>query len=1065
PEVPGLSFHHVLGIYLIAQIAGLTSNIPGGLGVFESVFVLLLGPISSSAAILGSLFVYRIVYYLFPLGVAALLLGGYELSLRRRVVVKAASLVSQWAGAIAPYFFSATTFLGGVVLLISGATPSIHGRMAWLDRFLPLPVIELSHFLGSLIGVALLLLARGLQRRLDSAWVLTSVLLAFGIVFSLIKGFDYEEAIILSVMLAILIPSRSLFYRKSSLMQEALSPGWIVAITTAVLSVVWLTAFSYKHVGFSTDLWWQFSLSGDAPRSWRAVTIVLALLAVTSISRLLRPHRPNPVVPSKNELDALTPLVAGSRYTTANLVFLGDKMVLTNTNKDAFIMYGREGRSWVAMGDPIGSENSAQEMVWQFHELADRHGGWTVFYQVRPEMVPIYLEIGLSLLKLGEEARVNLTDFSLEGSASKPLRHWHRRPESEGCTFRIVPVAEVEPILSELKVISDAWLELKNTREKRFSLGFFNEPYLLRRPVALVEREGRKVGFANLWLGAEKEEISFDLMRHSPDAPSGVMDFLIIELILWGKQQGYRWLDLGMAPLSGLEKRQAAPLWNQLAGLIYRHGEHFYNFQGLRQYKEKFRPVWEPRYMASPGGMAQYRILADVSSLVGGGISSAARSQSITEDTLSFGRFGTTYLYKPAHPNTVVLFVSGDGGWNEGVVDMARALAEMQALVVGIDITHYLRQLSLASEQCSYPAADFEALSQYMQQKEGMVTYSTPALVGYSSGATLVYAILVQAPPNTFRGAVSMGFCPDLPLTKPFCKGNGLEFVPTPKEVGYSFLPAKSLSAKWIAFQGLIDQVCNPDSVEAYVHQVENAEIVALPKVGHGFSVQKNWLPQFREAFGRLATTDPQQDIPTLHDLADLPLVEIPAHASGAHQQLLAVIISGDGGWAGIDRQIGEYFAQSGVAVVGLNSLKYFWSRKTPEQSAADLTRILRGYLSAWGKQEIILIGYSRGADVLPFMAARLPEDLLSKVALTALLGPEERVDFQFHIVDFISSAKHSSDLPTLPEVEKLYGRPLACFYGADESGSLCHLLDTSKVDVVELKGGHHFGGDYITIA
>lgn len=620
PEVPGLSFHHVLGIYLIAQIAGLTSNIPGGLGVFESVFVLLLGPISSSAAILGSLFVYRIVYYLFPLGVAALLLGGYELSLRRRVVVKAASLVSQWAGAIAPYFFSATTFLGGVVLLISGATPSIHGRMAWLDRFLPLPVIELSHFLGSLIGVALLLLARGLQRRLDSAWVLTSVLLAFGIVFSLIKGFDYEEAIILSVMLAILIPSRSLFYRKSSLMQEALSPGWIVAITTAVLSVVWLTAFSYKHVGFSTDLWWQFSLSGDAPRSWRAVTIVLALLAVTSISRLLRPHRPNPVVPSKNELDALTPLVAGSRYTTANLVFLGDKMVLTNTNKDAFIMYGREGRSWVAMGDPIGSENSAQEMVWQFHELADRHGGWTVFYQVRPEMVPIYLEIGLSLLKLGEEARVNLTDFSLEGSASKPLRHWHRRPESEGCTFRIVPVAEVEPILSELKVISDAWLELKNTREKRFSLGFFNEPYLLRRPVALVEREGRKVGFANLWLGAEKEEISFDLMRHSPDAPSGVMDFLIIELILWGKQQGYRWLDLGMAPLSGLEKRQAAPLWNQLAGLIYRHGEHFYNFQGLRQYKEKFRPVWEPRYMASPGGMAQYRILADVSSLVGGGI-------------------------------------------------------------------------------------------------------------------------------------------------------------------------------------------------------------------------------------------------------------------------------------------------------------------------------------------------------------------------------------------------------------------------------------------------------------
>jgi type IV secretory pathway VirJ component len=444
---------------------------------------------------------------------------------------------------------------------------------------------------------------------------------------------------------------------------------------------------------------------------------------------------------------------------------------------------------------------------------------------------------------------------------------------------------------------------------------------------------------------------------------------------------------------------------------------------------------------------------------------SVVRSQSVTEDTLSFGRFGITHLYKPANPTQVVLFVSGDGGWNQGVLDMARALAEMQALVVGIDITHFLGQLAASSESCSYPAADFEALSQYVQQKEGMPTYSIPVLVGYSSGATLVYATLVQAPPNTFRGAVSMGFCPDLPLVKPLCKGNGLEFEPGPKGVGYSFLPAPKLSAKWIAFQGLVDQVCDPDTVQAYVRRVETAEVVLLPKVGHGFSVQKNWLPQFRDAFARLAATDPQRDVPTLADVADLPLVEIPARPNGSHQQLMAVIVSGDGGWAGIDRQLGEYFAQSGIAVVGLNSLKYFWSRKTPERAAGDLTRILRAYMNAWNKQEVMLIGYSRGADVLPFMAARLPEDLGSRVVLTVFLGPETSVDFQFHLTDFIGSAKRSTDLPTLPEVEKLYGRRLACFYGADESGSLCPRLDSSKVDIVQLQGGHHFGGDYATIA
>jgi type IV secretory pathway VirJ component len=440
-------------------------------------------------------------------------------------------------------------------------------------------------------------------------------------------------------------------------------------------------------------------------------------------------------------------------------------------------------------------------------------------------------------------------------------------------------------------------------------------------------------------------------------------------------------------------------------------------------------------------------------------------AQAVSEDSLSFGRFGMIHVYRPTQPATVVLFVSGDGGWNKGVIDMARALAEMQTLVIGIDITHFLKQLSSSAESCSYLAADFEALSQYMQRQEGMAMYSTPALVGYSSGATLVYAILVQAPPNTFRGAISMGFCPDLPLAKPLCRGNGLEFVKGPRGKGYSFLPAKELSGKWIAFQGLADQVCSADSVEAYVRLVGNAEIVLLPKVGHGFSVQKNWMPQFKAAFSRLASVDPQKDIPTIEELKDLPLVEIRPRNDNAHQELMAVIISGDGGWAGIDRQIGEFFSQSGVAVVGLNSLKYFWSRKTPEQAASDLARVMRAYLRAWNKQEVVLIGYSRGADVLPFMVTRLPEDLQSRVALTALLGPETSVDFQFHLIDFISSAKHGSDLPTLPEVEKLYGRRLACFFGADESESLCPRLDSNKVDIVRLRGGHHFGGDYVSIA
>jgi phosphatidylglycerol lysyltransferase len=151
-------------------------------------------------------------------------------------------------------------------------------------------------------------------------------------------------------------------------------------------------------------------------------------------------------------------------------------------------------------------------------------------------------------------------------------------------------------------------------------LGSFKPEYLRRFPVGVVRQEGKVVSFANLWLGAEQEELSPDLMRYLPGAPPGVMEYLFVELMLWGKQAGYRWFNLGMAPFSGLQDRALAPLWNRAGAFVFRHGEHFYNFQGLRQYKEKFDPEWEPRYLASPAGLALPRILTNLAALISGGL-------------------------------------------------------------------------------------------------------------------------------------------------------------------------------------------------------------------------------------------------------------------------------------------------------------------------------------------------------------------------------------------------------------------------------------------------------------
>jgi len=436
----------------------------------------------------------------------------------------------------------------------------------------------------------------------------------------------------------------------------------------------------------------------------------------------------------------------------------------------------------------------------------------------------------------------------------------------------------------------------------------------------------------------------------------------------------------------------------------------------------------------------------------------------VETETVSFGRFGTVTLYHQIpHPSRVVLFVSGDGGWNQGVVDMAKEFASLNALVVGIDISHYLRALGGAAEACSYPAADFEALSQFIQKKLEFPRYIPPVLVGYSSGATLVYAILVQAPPSTFKGAVSMGFCPDLPLTKPLCRGHGLTWQPGPHGKGYCFLPATTLEAPWVAFQGTIDQVCDPAVTEAYVTQVKNGILVSLPKVGHGFSVPHNWLPQLKEAFAKVADA-PEAVQSASHDsVSDLPLVEVPAKDMSG--DTLAVIVSGDGGWASIDRELGAVLAGRGIPVVGLNSLQYFWTRRTPEGTASDLERVLRYYLISWSKNKALLIGYSRGADVLPFMANRLPDDLRTRVQAVALLGPSQMVDFEFHLTDWLTNATRTTARPILPEVEKLNGMKVLCLYGSTETDSLCKNLDATLAKGTPLTGGHHFDGNYEAIA
>lgn len=431
-----------------------------------------------------------------------------------------------------------------------------------------------------------------------------------------------------------------------------------------------------------------------------------------------------------------------------------------------------------------------------------------------------------------------------------------------------------------------------------------------------------------------------------------------------------------------------------------------------------------------------------------------------SDKTLTFGRFGAVTLYRSTpRPSYVILFVSGEQGWNQEAANSARALASVDAVVVGIDLPQYVTTLDNAAETCSYPGGDFDALSKFVQQKLGFPAYVRPVLVGLAAGAAFVYATLAQAPPDMFQGVISLGFCPELAVKKPLCEWNSLKWQSPPQDDRFRLSPGTALSAPWIALHGDQDQVCSATTVETFTAQVNRGLFMLVPQVRHEFSSSRAWLPQFQQAFARLIRTTPPA--PQIDALVDLPLVEVPA--IGPATDALAVIISGDGGWATIDRDLGNTLAGKGISVVGLNSLRYFWTRRTPEGAASDLDRILRHYLAAWRKTEVLLIGYSRGADVLPFIANRLSVDTINRVRVIALLGPALAAQFEFHLTDWLGDSLDAEDMgrPILPEVEKLKGKRLLCLYGEEEKATLCESIRPDLGEVIRLKGGHHFDGSY----
>jgi lysylphosphatidylglycerol synthetase-like protein (DUF2156 family) len=521
---------------------------------------------------------------------------------------------------IAPGIFAALSFAAGFVAILAVAAPSLP-HMRGLDAVERL-FAEFPEFSASVGGVALMGLATGLLRRIDSAWAAATALFSAGCLYAFFRHDHLPFAIVGGAIAVGLWLSRRAFYRHSRLTQLAPGPQLALAIAGALaVGVIGALLWAGGRPGFAEAPWWALLTDPHLGRPGRSLTIGLAAFGGLMANRYFLERAKGAPAPAGDEaLARVEQIIAATPDAPpdAQLAFCGDKSFIFA--EDAFVMSAKGGSSLISMLGPVGKRAYWRPALIAFREEAARLLLRPVVYAAPPDLLPELIDLGFRVEKVGENALIDLPAFSLKGSAKQNLRTARRRlVEREGAVFEVSAPPLDEPIWRELEEVSNAWLEAHGGREKAFSLGAFDRAYLRRHPIAIVRQNGIITAFANVWVNAGGTRAAVDLMRFHPEkASKGVMDFLLSEMLIWARDEGMQIFDLGMAPLTGLSETEFASFFARIGRLVAQYGDSFYSFEGLRTFKDKFDPRWEPRYISAPGAWTLPIVLAEVGFLSNG---------------------------------------------------------------------------------------------------------------------------------------------------------------------------------------------------------------------------------------------------------------------------------------------------------------------------------------------------------------------------------------------------------------------------------------------------------------
>ncbi len=621
----GPSFVAFLPVFAVAMMAGVISHVPGGIGVFETLILAAMPaglPVTDVAA---ALVVFRAIYYFLPFALAVVVLavnearmaGGPLARVFGEVSVSMLPVVGALRGLI-PALVGTVSLAIGVYLIVMAMIPAARPLEVDAEDLFGAIMLEGGVTLSAVLGALLMLLSLGLARRVSGAYWLLQISLLSGVVAVTLNGPDRESALLLLAVAVMLWPFRGEFRRPAKLTRDILSAGWLALVMGIMLAAAALFLLMHQSTPWTGSIWTEFSAASPTPRALRAGLLASALFLFALLWLAMQPAHARLRPPDAATLALARAIIATSDAPEALLALSGDKALMFDETESAFAAYAIQGKSWISLGDPVGCDSVVRELAWTFQDQAMLSGGRPVFYAVTERYLPLWIEAGLTLFKLGEEAIVSLPDFSLAGREFKTMRAAHNKALKSGLVFEILEPPHAPALLYELAEVSEAWLDDKAGVEKGFSVGRFSVPYLNEGPVATVRRDGRLLAFATVLVPGEGKRLAVDMMRYRPEEASGMMEFLFVSLLSHYREAGAETFSLGMAPLSGLGARPGR-LYDRFGAMIYRRGGNFYNFEGLRAFKSKFKPQWQPRFLAVPAGVSPILALKDAALMIGGG--------------------------------------------------------------------------------------------------------------------------------------------------------------------------------------------------------------------------------------------------------------------------------------------------------------------------------------------------------------------------------------------------------------------------------------------------------------